>query len=74
MTVLATVLSVVGGALELGGIALVVFGIRGDRVLAERYLKRIEDAPPAGFQGPIVRPEIRMMQDHELRYGSPISV
>jgi hypothetical protein len=69
MTALAIILSVAGGAFELGGIALVVFGIREDRGLADRYLTRVEEAPPAGFHGPIVRPEIRMMEDHALRHG-----
>jgi hypothetical protein len=51
-------------------IAFVVSEIRGDRNLAERYLKKVKDAPPAGFQGPIVRPDMAMIEHYRMTHGT----
>lgn len=69
MCEIAIFLTVLGGILELGGLALVVLEIRSDRRLADRYLEKLTDAPPAGFYGPAVRPEVRLMDEHRLTHG-----
>jgi hypothetical protein len=70
VTLATIVLAGASAFLELGGLALVAFEIRSDRDLAVRYLAQIQDAPPVGIQGPIVRPEVRMMDDMMLRQGT----
>jgi hypothetical protein len=63
-------LAAASGVLELAGLGLVAYEIRSDRDLAVRYLTRIQEAPPVGIQGPMVRPEVRMMDDMLLRQGT----
>lgn len=70
MTALAIVLSVLGGALELAGLAFVVLEIRGDRKLAERYLEALDDLPSFGGPRGPMKPEAMLIRDVQRRSGT----
>jgi hypothetical protein len=70
VTVLAIVLSVVGGTLELAGLAFVVLDIRGDRQLAERYLEAFDDIPNFGGPTGPMKPDAILMREFQRTSGT----